>query len=324
MDSLPQPTGPSIAVVIPCFKEKAHILDVISKIGAEVSQIIVVDDACPDNTGTFVEENCEDARVSVLFHEKNQGVGGATLTGYREAIGLKAEIIVKIDGDGQMDPSQIEAISRPVAKGRADYAKGNRFYNPSGVSQMPRLRLLGNLILSFGSKMSSGYWQIFDATNGFTAIHARVAEQLPFDKIDKGYFFESDILFRLNIARAVVSDVPMDSHYGNETSSLRVSRILWKFMRKHLSNLSRRIFYSYFLRDFTVASIELVFGIILVAFGLIFGGSEWYGNLLTGIPATPGTVIIAALPLLVGSQLLISFINFDVSNQPRVPLQQLL
>lgn len=324
MDNATHPADATIAVVIPCYKEKVHILDVISKIGTEASYIIVVDDACPDGTGKHVEENCDDARVSVLFHDKNQGVGGATLTGYGKAIALGATIIVKLDGDGQMDPSQLQALIRPIVAGRADYTKGNRFYNPAGVSEMPRLRLLGNLILSFASKMSSGYWQIFDTTNGFTAIHAKVAEQLPFEKIDSGFFFESDILFRLNIARAVVADVPMNAKYGSEISSLSVTKIMFPFMRKHLSNLTRRIIYSYFLRDFTIASIELVFGIILICFGLIFGTSEWFGNQVTGIPATPGTVIIAALPLLVGSQLLISFINFDVTSQPRVPLHQLL
>lgn len=324
MDNSTTPEIMSVAAVIPCYQEKAHILEVIAQIGPEVDRIIVVDDACPDGTGRHVEVECRDTRLVVLFHESNQGVGGATLSGYRKAIELRAQVIVKIDGDGQMDPGMIEKIVRPIVSGRADYAKGNRFYNVEGVSEMPRMRLLGNLFLSFASKLSSGYWHIFDATNGFTAIHANVAAHLPLEKIDRGYFFESDLLFRLNISRAMVADVPMQSHYGNETSSLRISRILFPFIWKHSSNLFRRVIYSYFIRDFTIASIELVLGLALIGFGTIFGAFEWYQSYATGIPATAGTVIIAALPFLVGSQLFISFLNFDVNNQPDTPLHHVL
>ena len=324
MDNSTTPEIMSVAAVIPCYQEKEHILEVIAQIGPEVDRIIVVVDACPDGTGRHVEIECRDPRLVVLFHVSNQGVGGATLSGYRKAIEMDAQVIVKIDGDGQMDPGMIEKIVRPIVSGRADYAKGNRFYNVEGVSEMPRMRLLGNLFLSFASKLSSGYWHIFDATNGFTAIHANVAAHLPLEKIDRGYFIESDLLFRLNISRAMVADVPMQSHYGNETSSLRISRILFPFIWKHSSNLFRRIIYSYFIRDFTIASIELVLGLALIGFGTIFGAVEWYQSYSTGIPATAGTVIIAALPFLVGSQLFISFLNFDVNNQPDTPLHNVL
>ena len=185
---------------------------------------------------------------------------------------------------------------------------------------MPGVRLFGNLVLSFASKMSSGYWKIFDPTNGFTAIHRKVAQELALDKISNDYFFESDMLFQLNIARAVVADVPIQAIYGEENSSLKISRILFPFVGKHLANFFRRIAYSYFLRDFSIASIELIIGLIFVTFGAIFGGLEWYKSTVTGTTATAGTVIIAALPLLVGSQLLISFLNFDVNNQPNQPL----
>tara|TARA_B100000959_G_scaffold51739_1_gene53768 strand:- start:614 stop:1132 length:519 start_codon:yes stop_codon:yes gene_type:complete len=168
--------------------------------------------------------------------------------------------------------------------------------------------------------MSSGYWKIFDPTNGFTAIHQKVAQELALDKISNDYFFESDMLFQLNIARAVVADVPIQAIYGEENSSLKISRILFPFVGKHLANFFRRIAYSYFLRDFSIASIELIIGLTFVTFGAIFGGLEWYKSTVTGTTATAGTVIIAALPLLVGSQLLISFLNFDVNNQPNQPL----
>jgi glycosyltransferase involved in cell wall biosynthesis len=289
-------------------------------VDSNVSRIIVVDDACPDKTGNFVLENTNDSRIEVIIHKKNEGVGGATLTGYAKAIELGTDIIVKIDGDGQMDPKMIKHLVRPIQRGEADYTKGNRFYRPDGLSKMPALRLFGNLILSFASKMSSGYWKIFDPTNGFTAINVKVAQELPLNKLSKDYFFESDMLFQLNIARAVVTDIPIQAIYGQETSSLKISHILWPFLRKNCRNFIRRIVYSYFIRDFSIASIELVVGTIFMTFGFIFGGLEWYKGSMSGINATAGTVIIAALPLMVGSQLLISFLNFDVNNQPDRPL----
>ncbi len=309
-----------IAVVIPCYREKHQIMTVLSKFDAMIDHIIVIDDACPDKTGDYVLENTKDPRIQVVIHEKNQGVGGATISGYQKAFELGADVIVKVDGDGQMDPAMIHTLVRPILRGEADYAKGNRFYRLNGLAKMPGVRLFGNLVLSFASKMSSGYWKIFDPTNGFTAIHRKVAQELALDKISNDYFFESDMLFQLNIARAVVADVPIQAIYGEETSSLKISHILFPFVGKHLANFFRRIAYNYFLRDFSVASVELIVGLILITFGAIFGGLEWYISLASGVTATAGTVIIAALPLLVGSQLLISFLNFDVNNQPDRPL----
>ncbi len=313
-------TKQQIAVVVPCYREKDQILDVLNKIDSAISHIIVIDDGCPDNTGEFIRNNYNDARLHIITHENNKGVGGATITGYKKAIELGTDIIVKVDGDGQMDPRMIQTLIRPIKAGEADYTKGNRFFRRTGLSKMPPLRLFGNLVLSFASKMSSGYWKVFDPTNGFTAIHRKVARELPLDKFSRGYFFESDMLFHLNISRAVVADVPIPAIYGNEKSSLKVSRILLPFFTKHLTNLFRRIVYNYFVRDFSIASIELIIGLIFIAFGAIFGSLEWYKSSTSGTPATAGTVIIAALPLMVGSQLLISFLNFDVHNQPDQPL----
>ncbi|HJO87468.1 MAG TPA: glycosyltransferase family 2 protein [Rhodospirillales bacterium] len=310
----------SIAAVVPCYREKHQIMTVLSKFDVLINHIIVIDDACPEKTGEFVRENANDPRIQVVIHEKNLGVGGATISGYQKAFELGADIIVKVDGDGQMDPAMIHTLVQPILRGEADYAKGNRFYRLNGLAKMPGARLFGNLALSFASKMSSGYWKIFDPTNGFTAIHQKVAQELALDKISNDYFFESDMLFQLNIARAVVADVPIQAIYGEENSSLKISRILFPFVGKHLANFFRRIAYSYFLRDFSIASIELIIGLIFVTFGVIFGCLEWYNSTVTGTTATAGTVIIAALPLLVGSQLLISFLNFDVNNQPNQPL----
>jgi len=310
----------AIAVIIPCFRETAHILDVIAAIGDEVSRIFVVDDACPDATGEHVRNACTDGRVEIIVHDGNTGVGGATMTGYKKAIEAGADIIVKLDGDGQMDPSLIPDLVAPVLKGDADYAKGNRFYNLDGVSQMPGLRIVGNLALSLASKLSSGYWNVFDPTNGFTAIHAAMAKRLPFDEIDKRFFFESDMLFHLYMMRAVVADVPIQARYGVEESSLKIRNIVVPFTIKHGTNTVRRIFYTYFVRDFGIASVELVLGLLFLLFGLVYGVLGWVESSETGIPATAGTVLLAALPIILGSQMLIAFVNNDARNVPRTPL----
>ena len=138
-------------------------------------------------------------------------------------------VVVKVDGDGQMDPRLIPSFVYPILRGEADYTKGNRFFDLESVRTMPRFRLLGNAILSFMTKLSSGYWNLFDPTNGFTAIHTDVARHLPFDKISRRYFFETDILFRLNTLRAVVVDVPMEAKYGDEVSNLKISKIVLEF-----------------------------------------------------------------------------------------------
>jgi dolichol-phosphate mannosyltransferase len=308
-----------IAVVIPCFKVKQHILTVIEKIGDEVQKIYVIDDACPEKTGDYVELNSIDRRLIVIRHKENQGVGGAVMTGYRAAIEDGNEIIVKIDGDGQMNPELINTFVQPILDGEADYSKGNRFYNLQEIHKMPLIRLLGNAILSFITKISSGYWDLFDPTNGFTAIHSNVARALQFEKISKRYFFETDMLFQLNILRAVVVDIPMDAIYLDEKSNLRISKIFGEFILKHLRNFFRRIFYNYYLRDMSLASLELIMGMVLITWGAIYGAYHWISSMQVGIQTPAGTVMLSALPIIVGIQFLLAFIGYDISFKPRRP-----
>ncbi|MCX6283634.1 MAG: glycosyltransferase family 2 protein [Bacteroidetes bacterium] len=309
-----------VAVVIPSYKVKAHILKVIAGIGPEVNRIYVVDDFCPQHSGDFVKENCTDARVRVLYHTKNQGVGGATITGYKQALADKARIIVKLDGDGQMDSSLIPKLIEPLRLNQADYVKGNRFYDLAFLRQMPFLRKLGNSGVSFMNKASSGYWNIMDPSNGFTAIHCNALENLPLERIDKRFFFESDMLFRLNTIRAVVAEMPMRALYGDEQSNLRVHRVVLQFPFKYINRMFKRIFYNYYLRDFNIGSLELILAFVFIVFGVIFGTYKWSESIITSHPATAGTVILAGLPIILGFQSLFAFLHFDVSNIPQKPL----
>lgn len=310
----------AVAVVIPCYRVGELVLKVIAGIGNEVGWIFVVDDKCPINTGNLVEAQCKDPRVKVIRHTENQGVGGATVTGYKAALETKAKVVVKIDGDGQMNPDQIPQLTRAILSGRADYVKGNRFHRIRDVRDMPGLRLLGNAALSFITKLSSGYWQLFDPTNGFTAIHRCVLFEIDLDTLARRYFFESDLLYNLNQVRAVVEEMPMQSVYADEPSSLNPTKMVFPFFIGNVKNFFRRLLYTYFVRNFSAASLEFLFSIPLILFGVCYGLIHWIEGLKSGHATASGIVMAAALPLIIGTQLFLSWLNYDVSTQPSQPI----
>lgn len=309
----------SIAVVIPCYKVQDSVLDVIARIGPEVERIYAIEDACPQGTYEALLK-CPDSRLVILRNEANLGVGGAVMLGYAQAMHDNMTIVVKIDGDGQMNPELIPVFAAPILRGEADYTKGNRFYELEQIHRMPVLRVIGNAALSFFTKVSSGYWDLFDPTNGYTAIHTAVLKKLPLQKISKRYFFESDMLFRLNVIRAVVEDIPMDAKYGVEVSNLRIYKVFFEFLYRHSVNFLRRIFYNYYLRDMSVASFELPFGVLLFSFGVIFGLHNWYLASIGGPPTTAGTVMLSALPIIGGFQLILAFLAYDIASVPKLVL----
>ena len=311
-----------IAVVIPCYEVKSHITGVISGIGKEVSGIYVVDDACPESTGKFVSGQIKDKRVKVIVHDENQGVGGAVITGYRAALADGYDVIVKVDGDGQMFGSDIPMLIRPILLGDADYTKGNRFDSLDILYHMPKVRILGNAVLSLWSKLSSGYWTVTDPTNGFTAIDRAALERIALEKLSKRYFFESDMLFRLNLAGAVVEDVSLPARYGTEKSNLKIRRVLLEFPLKHLRNQLKRVLYRYYLREWSIASFELPLSLGLVGFGATFGLLTFASASSVGKALTAGQVTIAALAIILGFQLFLSFLSYDIQSEPKVPRQK--
>ena len=244
------------------------------------------------------------------------------MTGYQAAINDGMDIIVKLDGDGQMDPRLIPGFVAPIVDGEADYTKGNRFFDLEGIRAMPATRLIGNAALSFMTKLSSGYWDLFDPTNGYTAIHRDVASHLPFTKISRRYFFETDMLFRLNTLRAVIVDIPMDAKYGDEISNLKISRIIGEFLFKHMRNFVKRIFYNYYLRDMSLASFELPLGVLMVILGGAYGGLHWASSWQSGVPTPAGTVMVSALPVILGVQFILAFIGYDIASVPRRPFHR--
>ncbi|MGR9098980.1 MAG: glycosyltransferase family 2 protein [Gammaproteobacteria bacterium] len=312
-----------IAVAIPCFKVTSKILSVLQNIGPEVDRIYVVDDGCPEFSGTFVQRHCNDKRVLILKNGVNMGVGGAVIAGYRMALEEGMDIVVKIDGDGQMDPSLIPKFVKPIAAGKADYTKGSRFYSLEALHVMPPLRKFGNAMLSVVNKASSGYWNIMDPTNGFTAIHSRALSLLPLEKISNGYFFESDMLFRLGTIRAVIKDIPMDCKYGDEISNLNLLDVAVSFPPLYAKAFIKRVFYNYVLRDFNGATLELILALPLLGFGFFWGVLQWIISAMESHAAATGTIMLSVLPIILGFQLLLSAIHFDMTNIPETPLQEM-
>jgi dolichol-phosphate mannosyltransferase len=306
---------PKIAVVVPAFKVVDSIKKVILSIPTNIDHIIVVDDHCPLSSGKEAEK-INQPNVTVIYHEQNQGVGGAVITGYKKALELKCEIIVKIDGDGQMDPHFIERLIAPLIANEADYTKGNRFVNFKALKSMPKIRLFSNSLLSFMLKIVSGYWNVMDPTNGYTAIHRRVLNKLNLGKISKRFFFESDMLIHLNIIRAVVKDIDIPARYEGEKSSLNIRKAILQFLPKLFSRFFRRIFFRYFIYDFNMASVYMILGLPLFAGSVLFGIIEWIDSAVTGRPRSAGTIMLVALPIIISFQMLLQAIQIDINSVP--------
>jgi len=310
----------NLAVVIPAYNVADTIDSVLSELPAYLQHIIVVEDASSDKTLELVQAfAARDPRIILMCQEQNQGVGGAMVAGFRKALELGAQVVVKIDGDHQMDPAYIPALVTSLLEGKADYAKGNRFRDFESLRHMPVVRRIGNLGLSFLTKAATGYWNCFDPTNGYFAIRAEILTQLPFERIDRRYFFETSMLANLYLLGAFVLDVPMPARYRGERSSMSIRRVLAEFPAKLLATLLRRLLLRYFLFDFSMVSVYLLTGIPLILFGLIFGSFKWIQYLKLGVPAPTGTVILPTLAIILGIQILLSAIELDMNAAPKSP-----
>jgi dolichol-phosphate mannosyltransferase len=312
-----------IAVVIPAYRVAAQIERVVLGIPHWVQHVIVVVDASPDDTYQRVcalrERGHE--RLVVLRHETNRGVGGAMQTGFREALRLGASIVVKMDGDDQMDPAQLPALIAPLVAGQADMTKGNRYASAASVRSMPLVRIMGNAGLTFLVKAASGYWNIFDPANGFVALRREALESLAIERLPERYFFESGLLIELGIRRAVVADVNMPARYADERSSLSIGRTLLGFPPRLLWGLIRRVFWRYFVHDFSPVSLFLVSGLALFLSGTIYGAARWWQlNVQDDAFAPTGEIVAVAMAVLLGVQLLLQATVLDITGVPRTPI----
>jgi len=308
--------GHRVAVVIPAYRVERQVGAVLARMPAYIDRVIVVEDASPDGTAEAVRA-AADPRVLLLRHATNQGVGGAMRTGFTKALEEGADIVVKCDGDGQMDPAAIGPLLAPLLEGRAEYAKACRFHHFRQLQAMPAVRLAGNVALTFLTKLASGYWHVLDPQNGFVAIRAETLRRLPLHRLARGYFFENDMLIRLNSLEARVADVALPSRYGDETSSLRPGRALLEFPFRLLAGFVRRLFWRYVFYDVSPVALFAFAGAALFLFGAVFGIHTWIANSRINRETPTGAVMLAAMPVILGFQLMLQAIVLDVQNSPR-------
>jgi dolichol-phosphate mannosyltransferase len=308
-----------IVAVVPAYRAVRTIRTVVEGALAVVDHVIVVDDACPEGTAASLESAGLTGRtVSVLRHERNLGVGGAMKTGFAAALEVGADVIVKLDADGQMDPSFVPFLVELLDQHPyLAMVKGNRFASSAVLRKMPPLRLIGNSALSFIVKLCSGYWNVIDPTNGYVAIRADALRDVDIRALANRYFFEIDLLCAFGLRKAPIAELEMPPIYANERSSLSISRVFWTFPFPLLRAFLRRLLVQYVVTDINVGSLYAFAGIPLFVFGTLFGIWQWYISSITGTPRTSGTVVLALLIFILGFQLLLQAITFDVQFSPR-------
>jgi len=300
--------------VIPSYRAAGTIVDVVREALKQADVVIVVDDACPERSGQVVREAYDgDGRVQVIERDRNGGVGAATKTGIGAALDQGADVIVKLDADGQMDPAFISSIRRLFNHDPSLVCvKGNRFFDSNVINLMPRTRLIGNAVLSLLVKCASGYWNAIDPTNGYLAFNGPLLKVLPWKSFADSYFFEMSVLCELGLKRLPILELEMPAIYTSGPSSLAISRVIFEFP-PHLFRLTiRRLLIQYFIFDVNLGSLYCVFGLLLALFGLSFGVYEWIEAAITHISRATGTIMLAAVTFLMGFQLLLNALMYDV------------
>jgi dolichol-phosphate mannosyltransferase len=309
----------SVCCVIPAYRARRTICDVVRSALRYSDDVVVVDDGCPEKSGDAVRQTFHGhPSVHVLSRARNGGVGAAMKTGLERALVLRADVIVKLDADGQMDPSYIPGIVELFeADPNLAYVKGNRFFDSRVLGKMPAIRLFGNSFLSLFAKFASGYWNILDPTNGYLAFNGRLLPGVNWQSLADCYFFEISVLCEYGLKRATIAEMEMDTIYGQESSSLSIFRTLFAFPPKLAWLSLRRLLLQYFIFDINLGSLYVLLGTALSAFGIGFGAFEWVQSALTGVPRTTGTVMLGVLPLLMGFQLLLNALLYDVQFSAR-------
>lgn len=311
----------NIIVVIPSYNVANQIETVLKTMPSFVTNVVVVNDASKDNTSQKVKSLLEhDPRIIFVEHEKNKGVGGAMVTGFEKALTLEPDVVVKMDGDGQMNPNFLPELLVPLILGTADYTKGNRFRNFQALRKMPPLRRIGNIGLSFMVKAATGYWKCFDPTNGFLATRGDVLRLVPLDKIHLSYFFEISLLSQMYLLGAVVKDIAMPAIYGDEKSNLSIKKVLLEFPGKLFFCFCRRVILKKFIYDFSIESVYLIISIPMILIGGFYGAYNWYINSTTNVTTPTGTVVLPSLLIILGFQIVLAAVGIDLQSFPQEPI----
>ena len=309
--------GAVVAAVVPAYKEESMIATVITTMPEYVDHIVIVDDCSPDGTSDVVRA-LGDPRVTLIRHEVNKGVGGAIITAHKAAVELGSDVNVVMAGDAQMDPAYLPDLLDAVTSGGYGFAKANRFFRADSYDGMPGYRVFGNIVLSFMTKFASGYWQLFDPQNGYTAIRTSVFQKISLDRVANRYSFENDLLIHLNIAGVSAVDVPIPAVYGNEVSSIKLTKVVPELLSLLFKGFWRRIWYRDILWSFSPVALLLLVGSFLTLCSIIAG--IWILAMTIGPDvATAGTVLVAVTPFVVGVQMLVSALQLDIQATPDKP-----
>jgi glycosyltransferase involved in cell wall biosynthesis len=299
---------------MPAHNEEKLIARAIGAVPEFVDHIVVIDDASTDDTAKRAMAT-GDPRLHVVEHEVNTGVGGAIIDGHKLAMGLGADINVVMAGDAQMDPHYLPTLLNPILDSGYGFTKANRFYSRQALTGMPTIRVLGNIVLSFATKLASGYWNLFDPQNGYTAITRESLSLIDLDRVARRYSFENDLLIWLGIADVRSKDVPIPGVYGEEVSGMRLRKVVPEISRLLFMGFWRRIFLKYVLMSFSPIALLLFTGMFLCAAGLAVG--IWALTITpSGVAPTAGTVLLAVGPLLVGINMLVQALTLDIQQTP--------
>jgi len=302
-----------VAVVVPAHDEEELIAETIGGIPAFVDRVYVIDDASTDATAERAR-GAGDARVTVIAHDRNRGVGAAIVTGYKRAVEDGADVVAVMAGDNQMDPADLATLAAPVARGELDYSKANRLFTGQAWDQMPHMRYLGNAVLSLLTKIASGYWHVADSQSGYTAISKEMVRDVDLDRVYTGYGFPNDLLVHLNVWNARVRDFPSRPVYGvGERSGIRYHRVAPRISWLLVKGFFWRLKEKYVIRDFHPLVFFYAFGILGIVAGVILGLVE-LGFRLAGNAVSVGTVVLVALLLVSGIQFTLFAMWFDMES----------
>ena len=303
----------TVAVVVPAYDEEALVGTTIKGMPGFVDRIYVVDDRSSDGTVAAVRA-LSDERIELIEHERNRGVGGAIITGYKRALAERIDVTAVMAADAQMDPADLEMLAGAVARGEVDYAKANRLFTGQAWEVIPRYRYLGNAVLSLLTKIASGYWHIADSQSGYTAISLQYLELLDLDRIYERYGFPNDLLVHLNVWNARVRDYPSRPIYGvGERSGIRLRKVVPTISWLLVKGFFWRMREKYVIRDFHPLVFFYALGMLASLIGFGLGIAELVLRIL-GNAITPATIVLVALLLISGSQFTLFAMWFDMES----------
>ncbi|WP_436347804.1 glycosyltransferase family 2 protein [Natronorubrum sp. FCH18a] len=258
-------------------------------------------------------------RVVPIRHRENLGAGGAIKTGYLAAVEDGVDATVTVDADGQMDLSRMPRLLDPIVEGEADYAKGNRLLSKEYRAAMPRFRFVGNAILTFLTKIASGYWKTMDPQNGYTAISNDALEAIDLENLYEYYGYCNDLLVKLNVQDVRVADVAMPAVYGDEESSIQYSSYIPKVSTMLLQNFLWRLKTKYLVLDFHPLALFYLVGAGLAGAGVLTAGVALITALSSLGALVQGSTTVVLF--VAGVAFLLFAMVFDMAESERLETQ---